>query len=334
MKILVTGGAGYIGSIVSRELKNLDHQVVIYDSLENGYKEAVKGFKLVVGNTKDQKLLVKTLKENKIEAVMHFAAFIEMGESMKDPYKYIDNNVVGSVGLLEAMTEAKVDKLIFSSTAGVYGNPERVPIKENDRKLPENPYGESKLMVEKILDWYDRIHNLRSIAIRYFNAAGATLDGKMGEAHRPESHLIPNVIKASLEGTDFKLFGDDYPTKDGTCVRDYIHVLDLASAHILAVEALNEGHKSDIYNAGTGKGLSNLEVVEMVKKVSGKDFKVSIEPRRPGDANELVADSSKFQKEFKFKPKHSDLETIVRSAYKWHSQNPEGYVLQNNVGII
>jgi UDP-glucose 4-epimerase len=327
MKILVTGGAGYIGSIVSTELKRLNHQVIIYDSLENGYREAIKGFNLKVGNTKDQKLLVKTLKENKIEAVMHFAAFIEMGESMKNPYKYIDNNVVGSVGLLEAMIEAKVDKLIFSSTAGVYGNPERVPIKEEDRKLPENPYGESKLMVEKILEWYDRIHGLRSIAIRYFNAAGAMLDGSMGEAHRPESHLIPNIIKASLTGSEFKLFGDDYSTKDGTCIRDYIHVLDLASAHILAVEALNQGHKSDVYNAGTGKGFSNLEVVEMVKKVSKKDLKVIIGPRRPGDANELVADSNKFREEFKFKYKYSDLETIVKSAYKWHSLNPEGYVL-------
>jgi UDP-glucose 4-epimerase len=327
MKILVTGGAGYIGSIVSSELKKLDHQVVIYDSMENGYKEAVKDFKLVVGNTKNKELLVKTLRENKIEAVMHFAAFIEMGESMKNPFKYIENNVVGSVGLLEAMLEVKVDKLIFSSTAGVYGNPERIPIRECDRKLPENPYGESKLMVEKILEWYDRIHQLRSITIRYFNAAGAKLDGTMGEAHQPESHLIPNVIKASLNDREFKLFGGDYPTKDGTCVRDYIHVLDLASAHILAVEALNQGHKSDIYNAGTGNGYSNLEVVEMVKKVSGKDLKVSIESSRPGDANELVADSSKFQKEFKFKHKYSDLETIVSSAYKWHSQNPKGYAL-------
>lgn len=325
MKVLVTGGAGYIGSIVGRELVKNDHEVVIYDSLLNGYKQAIKGLKLVKGNTKNQKLLVETLKDNKIEAVMHFAAFIEMGESMKNPYKYIDNNVVGSVGLFEAMSEAKVNKLIFSSTAGVYGNPERVPIKEEDQKLPENPYGESKLIVEKILDWYDRIHRLKSITIRYFNAAGATLDGSLGEAHKPESHLIPNVIKAALKGGVFKLFGDDYPTKDGTCVRDYIHVLDLTQVHILALEALKKGHKSDVYNAGTGKGYSNLEIVEMVRQVSGKDFKVKIEPRRPGDADELVADSSKFGEEFQFKPKYSDLETIVSSAYKWHEKHPGGY---------
>ncbi len=325
MKVLVTGGAGYIGSIVANALTKQGFEVVVYDSLENGYREAIEGLDLVKGNTKDTKKLVKVIKQKKIEAVMHFAAYIQMGESMIDPHKYIDNNVVGSVGLFEAMIETGVKKLIFSSTAGVYGNPERVPIKEEDRKLPENPYGESKLMVEKILDWYDRIHKLRSIAIRYFNAAGATLDGKLGEAHQPESHLIPNVIKAALSGKEFKLFGDDYETRDGTCVRDYIHVLDLAEAHILALQSLEKGHKSDVYNAGTGKGFSNLEVVEMVKKVSGEDFKVLIGPRRPGDANELVADSSKFASEFGFKPKHSDLETIIESAYKWHASHPNGY---------
>ncbi len=325
MKVLVTGGAGYIGSIVAQELAKNGFEVVIYDSLENGYRSAVKDLKLIPGNTKETKQLVKVIKQEKIEAVMHFAAYIEMGESMINPYKYVDNNVVGSVGLLEAMAMTKLDKLIFSSTAGVYGNPERVPIKEEDRKLPENPYGESKLMVEKILDWYDRIYNLRSISIRYFNAAGATLDGSLGEAHKPESHLIPNVIKAAITGKDFKLFGDDYPTPDGTCVRDYIHILDLAKAHILAMEALEKGHKSDVYNAGTGKGFSNLEIVKMVKQVSGKDFKVEIVKRRPGDANELVADSSKFREEFKFKPKYSDLKTIIESAYKWHISHPNGY---------
>lgn len=325
MRVLVTGGAGYIGSIVAGELMSKNHEVVIYDSMEHGYLKAVESMKLVEGNTKNHELLVKTIKDNKIEAVMHFAAFIQMGESMENPYKYIDNNVVGSVGLLEAMIETGLDKLIFSSTAGVYGNPEKLPIKEGDRKLPENPYGESKLMVEKILKWYDRIHKLRSMTIRYFNAAGATLDGSKGEAHQPESHLIPNVIRSALSDQEFKLFGDDYDTPDGTCVRDYIHVLDLAEVHIKALEALSRGHKSDVYNAGTGKGYSNLKVVEMVKKVSGKDFEVKIEPRRPGDANKLVADSSKFAGEFNWKPKYSDLETIIKSAYKWHKTHPDGY---------
>ncbi len=325
MKVLVVGGAGYIGSITAKELVKKNQEVIIYDSFENGYQEAVREFDSIKGNIKDEDKLVKVLKQKKIDAVMHFAAFIEMGESMKNPYKYIENNVVGSVSLLEAMVKARVNKLIFSSTAGVYGNPERIPIKEDSRKLPENPYGESKLMVEKILNWYDRIYDLRSIVIRYFNAAGATLDGKFGEAHLPESHLIPNVIKAAINNKEFNLFGDDYPTPDGTCVRDYIHVLDLAEAHIIALKALDNKHKSDVYNAGTGKGYSNLEVIQMVKKVSKKEFKTKTNPRRPGDANKLIADSSKFQKEFKFKHRYSDLETIISSAYKWHISHPKGY---------
>jgi len=273
----------------------------------------------VEGKTHDKELLVKTLKEKGIEAVMHFAAFIEMGESMEKPYMYFENNVFGSLSLFEAMVKVGVDKLIFSSTAGIYGNPERVPIKEEDRKVPENPYGESKLMVEKILSWYDQVHKLRSISIRYFNAAGASLDGSLGEAHKPESHLIPNVIKSVLDGSEFVLNGDDYPTKDGSCIRDYIHVLDLAETHILALKALGEGHKTEAYNAGTGKGYSNKEVMEMVKQVSGKELKVKVGPRRPGDANELVADSKKLQQEFKWQPKYSDLKTIVETAWKWHS---------------
>ena len=319
MKVLVTGGAGYIGSIVAQELKKQGNEVIIYDSLEKGYREAVKDFELVEGKTHDKELLVKTLKEKGIEAVMHFAAFIEMGESMEKPYMYFENNVFGSLSLFEAMVKVGVDKLIFSSTAGIYGNPERVPIKEEDRKVPENPYGESKLMVEKILSWYDQVHKLRSISIRYFNAAGASLDGSLGEAHKPESHLIPSVIKAVLDGSEFVLNGDDYPTKDGSCIRDYIHVLDLAETHILALKALGEGHKTEVYNAGTGKGYSNKEVVEMVKQVSGKELKVKVGPRRPGDANELVADSKKLQQEFKWQPKYSDLKTIVETAWKWHS---------------
>jgi len=319
MKVLVTGGAGYIGSIMAHELKKQGNEVIIYDSLEKGYRKAVKGFELVEGKTHDKELLVKTLKEKGIEAVMHFAAFIEMGESMEKPYMYFENNVFGSLSLFEAMVKVGVDKLIFSSTAGIYGNPERVPIKEEDRKVPENPYGESKLMVEKILSWYDQVYKLRSISIRYFNAAGASLDGSLGEAHKPESHLIPNVIKSVLDGSEFVLNGDDYPTKDGSCIRDYIHVLDLAETHILALKALGEGHKTEAYNAGTGKGYSNKEVMEMVKQVSGKELKVKVGPRRPGDANELVADSKKLQQEFKWQPKYSDLKTIVETAWKWHS---------------
>lgn len=307
MKVLVTGSEGYIGKIVNQELIKAGFETVIYD-LKNGQ------------DIKDSGKLTKILTEEKIEAVMHFAAFIEMGESMIKPQKYFDNNFFGSVCLVNAMLEAKVNKLIFSSTAGVYGNPARIPIKEADRKLPKNPYGQSKWMTEQLLDFYDRTYDFRSISLRYFNAAGASLDGKMGENHQPESHLIPNVIKAVLADKEFTLFGNDYPTTDGTCVRDYIHVLDLAKAHILALKALISGHKTGAYNVGTGKGFSNLAVIKMVEKVSGKKVKVKIEPRRAGDANELVADSSKLQSGFKWQPKYSDLGTIVKTAWQWHSR--------------
>ena len=307
MKVLVTGGAGYIGRITGALLKQNGHEVIIYD-LKNGQ------------NIKDIPLLTTTLKQEKIEAVIHFAAYIEMGESMINPQKYFDNNFLGSQCLVEAMTRAGVDKLIFSSTAGVYGNPERVPIKEDDRKQPENPYGQSKLMVEELLQFYDRTDNLKSISLRYFNAAGATLDGKMGEAHQPESHLIPNVIKAVLQDKTFRLHGNNYPTSDGTCIRDYIHVFDLARAHILALEALASGRQTDVYNVGTGKGCSNLEVITMVEKISGKPIKLTIGPRRPGDANELVADPEKITKNLNWQPKYSDLETIVATAWHWHKK--------------
>jgi len=305
MKILVTGGKGYIGAITAQELIINNHQAVIYDKKNNQ-------------DINDTKLLAKVIKEEKIEAVMHFAAYIEMGESMEQPAKYFDNNLVGSQHLIHTMVNTGVKYLIFSSTAGVYGNPIRIPIKEDDRKWPENPYGQSKLMTEELLEFYDRIYDIKSISLRYFNACGAAEHS--GENHQPESHLIPNVIKAILADKEFKLFGDDYPTKDGTCIRDYIHVLDLASAHILALEALVSGHKSDVYNVGTGKGYSNLEVIKMAEKISGKKLKLKIGPRRPGDANELVADSTKIQKYLGWQPQYSDLETIVKSAWHWHNK--------------
>ncbi len=320
MKILVTGGGGYIGSITSHQLVKAGHQVVVFDSLVHGHKDTIADLDLVIGETQDIKFLINVINQKKIEAVIHFAAFIEMGQSMKDPYKYFYNNVFGSLQLLEAMVKAGVDKIVFSSSAGVYGNPERLPVKEDDKKEPTNPYGESKLMVERLLAWFDKIHQLRSISLRYFNAAGATLGGKLGEAHEPESHLIPNILKAFIAGKEFVLHGDDYETPDGTCIRDYIHVLDLAQAHILALEVLAQGHKTDLYNAGTGKGYSNKQVIEMVEKVTGKKVKVKIGPRRPGDANELVADAAKFQKEFTWQRQHSDLRTIIESAYNWHKR--------------
>ncbi len=305
MKVLVTGGEGYIGAITAQEMIKNNHQVVIYDKKNN---QAIQ----------DTKLLEKVIKEEKIEAVIHFAAYIEMGESMEEPAKYFDNNLVGSQHLIHTMVNTGVKYLIFSSTAGVYGNPLRVPIKEEDRKLPENPYGQSKLMTEELLEFYDRIYGLRSISLRYFNAAGAPPAGGLGENHNPESHLIPNLIQAILQDREFTLFGNDYPTKDGTCIRDYIHVLDLAKAHILALEALVSGHKTDVYNVGTGKGYSNLEVIKMAEKVSGKKLKVKVVAHRPGDANELVADPSKIQKDLGWRPKYSDLETIITTAWQWH----------------
>lgn len=293
---------------------------MVYDSLIHGNRENVKDFELVIGETQDKKFLINTLRSRKIEAVVHFAAYIEMGESMKKPYKYFYNNTFGSLQLIEAMITARVFKLVFSSTAGVYGNPDSLPIKETDRKQPTNPYGESKLAVEKMLPWFDKSHNFRSISLRYFNAAGAALDGRLGEDHKPESHLIPSILKSVNKEKEFLLHGDDYKTADGTCIRDYIHVLDLAQAHVVALEALAKGHKTDFYNAGTGKGYSNKQVTEAIEKVIGKKVKVKIGPRRPGDADELVADPSKFQKEFSFKTKYSDLETIVKTAWQWHTK--------------
>jgi len=319
MKVLVTGGAGYIGSITAHQLKEQGFDVVIYDSMENGHQQAIKGLDLVVGNTHDDQLLAKTLKDKQINAVVHFAAYIAMGESMKNPYKYFHNNFDGSLQLFKAMIEADVNQLVFSSTAGVYGNPKTLPIKETAEKNPENPYGQSKLMVENILEWFDKAHNFKSITLRYFNAAGASLDGKLGEAHQPETHLIPNVINAVLNNKEFTLFGDDYPTKDGTCIRDYIHVLDLAQAHILALKALQNDHQTDVFNAGTGQGYSNKQVIDMIEQVSGKKVKIKVSPRRSGDANELFADSSKLKKQLNWQPKYSDLKTIIKTAWKWHS---------------
>jgi len=320
MKLLVTGGLGYIGSIVAQQLKKAGHEVIIFDHISRNAADRADGFKLIKGDTADFGLVKKTIEENKIEAVMHFAAYIEAGESMQNPGKYFANNTYGSLQLLRAMAVCNLDKLIFSSTAAVYGEPESVPIKENARLKPVNAYGESKLMVEQMLRWFDQIYHIRSIAIRYFNAAGALLDGSLGEDHKPETHLIPNILSSVKENRPFKLFGNDYPTVDGTCVRDYIHVLDLASAHIVALEALASGHKSDIYNAGTGYGYSNKQIVDMVEQVTEKKVEIEWVERRPGDSAQLIADSRKLQLEFNWQPQHSDLESIITSAWKWHNK--------------
>lgn len=321
MKVLVVGGAGYIGSITAEELIKEGHEVVIFDHFKNHKVDKVKNLDTVVGDVTKEEDIVSVLNDFKPDAVVHFAAYIQMGESVSNPRKYYQNNILGSYNLANAMVDAGVDKIVFSSSAGVYGNPSSLPIKEDDSQRPTNPYGETKLATERMLRWYEGAYGLRSISIRYFNAAGATLDGKLGEDHEPESHIIPNIIKAQLEGKEFTLFGDDYSTADGTCIRDYIHVVDLAKAHILALNALDNGAKSNYYNAGTGTGYSNKQIIDMVEKVSGHPVKVKISPRRPGDANELVADAAKIKHDLGFEPQNSDLETIVKSAYDYHKSH-------------
>jgi len=326
MRVLVTGGAGYIGSQVVRQLLGRTHEVVVLDNLEEGNKASIaEGATLVVGDVRDESLVDRVFANHHFDAVMHFAGVISMGESMENPHKYFAINTFGALVLFERMVTNHVLRVIFSSTAGVYGNPERVPIREEDRKEPTNPYGQSKLMVEQMLRWFDRSHGLRSISLRYFNAAGATLDGTCGEAHRAETHIIPLAMRAAASNKEFTLFGEDYRTKDGTCVRDYVHVEDLGIAHILALQALMEGYETDAFNVGPGSGYSNREVIEMVRKVTGIDLQVRIGRRRPGDADELVADAGRIKERLGWKPGYSDLRTIVESAWLWHSTHPEGY---------
>jgi UDP-glucose 4-epimerase len=321
MNILVTGGAGYIGSFMVKRLLEKGEKAVVIDNLERGHKEVLDDkAQFFQGDLLDRKFLQDVFSKEKFDAIIHFAGYISMGESMEKPYLYFQNNTYGSLNLIDTAIENGIKNIVFSSTAGVYGNPINSPIPEDHPKNPENPYGESKLMVEKILSWYAKTKGLSFAALRYFNAAGAALDGSMGEQHEPESHIIPNIIRAVLGNKPFSLFGDDYNTPDGTCVRDYIHVLDLVEAHVLAIDKLINQPGSYFYNVGTGKGYSNKEVIEMVKKVTGVDFPVKVAGRRPGDADELIANPSKVNQELGFLPKYSDLETIVKTAWQWHKR--------------
>ncbi len=323
-KILVTGGAGYIGSFIVRELKNSGFEPVILDNLSSGHKSAVKDFKLYkIDLVNDKNKLDEVFKKEKISGVIHMAAFIQMGESFRDPLKYFNNNLITSLNLFEAMISHNVLKIVFSSSAGVYGTPKKLPIDEDYPKNPENPYGETKLQIEKFLHWLDLSHGMKSIAIRYFNAAGAALDGSIGENHPSESHLIPILIKAALSNKKATIFGNDYKTKDGTCVRDYVHVLDLARAHVFAINKLLSGGESDYFNAGVGKGYSNKEIFEEILRNVGK-FEVDYGPRRPGDADSLYAKVDKIEKELGWKAKYN-LTDIIKSAYEWHKKHPEGY---------
>lgn len=324
-KILVTGGAGYIGSFMVRELLAKGFEPVIADNLSQGHKEAVKDFRLEEIDLVTQKeKLAALFSKEKFDGVVHMASFIQMGESYVNPAKYYENNIIGFMNLLDVMKENKASNIILSSSAGVYGNPTKVPIDENDPKNPLNPYGETKYIMERMLEDYDAAYGIKFISIRYFNAAGAALDGSIGEAHPEESHLIPNVLKNVIQGTEFTLFGDDYKTTDGTCVRDYIHVLDLTETHSLAMQSLLNGAKSDFYNAGVGRGYSNKEVIAEIEKVTGLPVKVKIAPRREGDADTLFASPEKIKRELKWEAKYS-LKEIIESAFKWHKSHPQGY---------
>ncbi len=298
MNILVTGGAGYIGSNMVRMLVTRGYSPVVVDSLEYGHKEALPvGVPLIVGNIKDKQTLDPVFSKYKIDAVIHFAGYLMVEESVRDPVKYMENNVITPMNLLAVMQEHGVDKIIFSSSAAVYGNPVVIPIPESHAKNPTSPYGLSKWCFEELLRVTDYQHNIRSISLRYFNACGAALDGANGEAHDPETHIIPVAIRAAMGGQkEFLLYGTDYPTRDGSCLRDYIHIEDLAEAHLLALEALKEGHKTDVYNLATGHGTTNMEMVAAVKKVTGIDFAVRKSGRRAGDPHSLVADATRFQK--------------------------------------
>lgn len=321
MKILVTGGAGYIGSFMVKRLLDEGKEVVVADSLGRGDVEKVdKRAIFLKGNLLDENFVKSLFEDNKFDAVMHFAAYIAVGESMQKPGEYFRNNVFTTINLLESMAKAGVNKFIFSSTGTVYGTPEKIPTPESHSKNPENPYAESKLMVEKILHWYFVSKGIGYCILRYFNAAGGALDGSLGESHDPETHLIPNAIMAALGNSEFNLFGDDYPTPDGSAVRDYIHVSDLIEAHIQTLNKLNEKNAEYIYNVGTGKGVSNKEVISKVKEVSGVNFPVVVKPRREGDVAETIADPTKIKEELGFVPKYSDLDFIIKSAWSWHSK--------------
>jgi UDP-glucose 4-epimerase len=323
--ILVTGGAGYIGSHVVKELLHRNYQPIVFDNLQTGHRNAAKDALLIEGDLSDQKKLKETFQFHPIDTVMHFAADCLVGESVQNPVKYFNNNVRNSLKLIEMMDAFEVKKIVFSSSAAVYGEPKTIPIGEDHPCLPTNPYGETKWIFERVLQAFHDGGKLNFISLRYFNAAGADPEGKFGEDHSPETHLIPLVIKAALDGTSVPVFGTDYPTPDGTCIRDYIHVADLAHAHILALRKLDQDRVAGVYNLGNGSGFSVREVIETVRKISGRGV-VSVDSmRRPGDPARLVASSKKIREELGWIPVSPDLETIVETAWQWHEKHPKGY---------
>jgi UDP-glucose 4-epimerase len=326
MAVLVTGGAGYIGSHTVAALLERGEEVVVVDSLAQGHRAAVLGGTLHVGDIRDAAFLDSVFKAHSIDAVVHFAANSLVGESMQQPAKYYHNNVYGTLCLLEKMNEYGVKRIVFSSTAATYGEPESVPIREDDRTLPTNTYGETKLAMEKMMKWFDVAHGVKSISLRYFNAAGAHESGKIGEDHNPETHLIPLILEVPLgKRPHVSIYGDDYPTDDGTCIRDYLHVSDLADAHLLAVDRLCAGKESAIYNLGSGNGFSVKQMIETARRVTGHPIPAQVTPRRAGDPAVLIASSDKAKRELGWTPKRDNLDTIVESAWNWHKNHPNGY---------
>ncbi|HTP69049.1 MAG TPA: UDP-glucose 4-epimerase GalE [Dongiaceae bacterium] len=325
MRVLVTGGAGYIGSVVAQQLVSAGHLVTVVDDLSRGHREAVPSdAELEIADIADRQRLGRLFREKEFQAVMHFAAFIEAGESMRTPESFFRNNTANALNVLETMLAHGVKRFVFSSTAALFGNPARIPIEEEDALQPSNAYGESKLLVERMLAWLHRIHGLRYASLRYFNAAGAASPNH-GEAHQPETHLIPRLMMVALgRQPHSEIFGTDYPTPDGTCVRDYVHVSDLAAAHLLALGALEKSDRL-LYNLGNGKGFSVREVVEGVRRITGQPIPIKESPRRAGDPAVLIASSEKIRRELGWDPKYQDLDAILKSAWEWHRNHPDGY---------
>jgi len=321
MKVLVTGGAGYIGAHAVRELKKAGYEVVILDNLVYGHRELAQGERLIVGDLENRALLEQLFSEHRFEAVMHFAAYAYVGESVENPAKYYRNNVAATLNLLDVMREAKVNRFIFSSTCATYGEPKEVPIPESHPQNPINPYGASKMMVERILADYSKAYSLKYVALRYFNAAGADESGEIGEDHNPETHLIPLVLDAALgKRKHITIYGTDYDTPDGTCIRDYIHVTDLANAHVLGLKYLQHGGESNVFNLGNGNGFSVREVIETARKVTDREIPVVEGARRPGDPAQLIGSAEKAKKILGWNPKFNQLETIIATAWKWHQK--------------
>ena len=326
MSILVCGGAGYVGSHCLEALKAAGYDCVVVDDLSRGHRAAVGESPLYVGNIADDALMDRVFREHHIEVVLHFAAASQVGESMKEPLLYYENNLCATVALLRSMRRHEVGRIVFSSSAAVYGEPDTVPIPEESPKAPTNTYGETKLAMERLMHWCHVAYGLEYVSLRYFNAAGASPSGIIGEDHTPETHLIPLVLQAAQGSREkVSIFGDDYPTPDGTCIRDYIHTSDLASAHLLAARRLLAGEGSGIFNLGSEHGLSVRQIIDAARKVTGRDFPVEVAPRRAGDPAVLIASNRKAREEFGWVPAHSDAESILASAWAWHSSHPDGF---------